>query len=134
MERTSATIPLSMPEERPHTLHVGTDADGFRVTHTAGGRELRIEGWGYWDAETCHAFARHVGGVLDKLAPPIVLLFDASVLKPQAIEGQEVIRAFFRRAASMPRSSVVALAKNVLTRMQLTRLGRECSLDLGFSD
>jgi hypothetical protein len=104
------------------------------VTHTPGGRELRIAGWGYWDAETCQAFARHVGAALDKLTPPIALLFDASVLKPQALEGQEVIRAFFRRTASMPRSSVSVLATNVLTRMQLTRLSRECSLEIGFSD
>jgi hypothetical protein len=123
-----------MSDDRARTLHVGTEADGFRLTHTPGENELRIEGWGYWDAETCKAFGRHAGAALEKLTPPIVVVLAASVLKPQGTEGQDALRAFFKRAAGLPGSQARALATNVLTRMQLTRLAREASLALGFDD
>ena len=123
-----------MSDDRPRTLHVGTETDGFRLTHTPGGNELRIECWGYWDDETCLAFGRHAGAALEKLAPPIVLNFEANVLKTQGTQGQDAIRSFFKRAAGMPRSSSRALASNVLTRMQLTRLARDAGLELGFHD
>lgn len=56
------------------------------------------------------------------------------MLKPQAPEGQDVLRAFFRRLVGVNRSVVSMLAANVLTRMQLTRLAREAQLDFGFGD
>jgi hypothetical protein len=121
-----------MGQDRARTLHVGTETDGFRVTHTPGGSELRVEGWGYWDNETCLAFGRHAGSALEKLTAPIVLVLDATVLKPQGTEGQDALRAFFKRAAGAPGSSARALAANVLTRMQLTRLARDAGLELDF--
>lgn len=123
-----------MSEERPRTLHVGTEADGFRVIHTPGGHDLRIECWGYWDAETCRAFDRHTAAALEKVAPPLAFVLVATMLKPQASEGQDAIRALFRRVAASPHGVVSVLAANVLTRMQLTRLARDAQLEFGFSD
>lgn len=60
-----------MSAERPRTLHVGTEADGFRVIHTPGAGDLRIEGWGHWDTETCRAFERHAVAALEKLEAPV---------------------------------------------------------------
>jgi hypothetical protein len=123
-----------MLNERPRTLHVGTESDGFRLTHTPGGRELTFECWGYWDPETCRAFVRHAAAALEKATPPIVLVLSASVLKPQSQEGQDAIRGVLRRVAAVPQVRVNVFATNVLTRMQLTRLAREAQLEFGFVD
>ena len=123
-----------MSEERAYTLHVGSDAEGFRVTYVPGSRALETECWGHWSEDVIAAFGKHVGVAIDKLDKPLQVAWDASSFKPQSADGQACIRTLMKRMAESPGSRVIALAKNLLTRMQLTRLARDAELSLEFSD
>jgi hypothetical protein len=123
-----------MPEDRPYTLHVGSDAEGFRVTYVPGSCALELECWGYWSEDIISTFLKHAGAALDKLERPLVVSWDASDFKPQSADGQAGIRSLMKRMAEVPGSRIHALGKNLLTRMQLTRLARDTGLSLEFSD
>jgi hypothetical protein len=121
-------------EERAYTLHVGSDAEGFRVTYVPGRCALQIESWGHWSEDIVAAFSRHVGAAIDKLEKPIQVAWDAGFFSPQSAEGQACLRAIMKRIAEPPGSRVVAQAKNLLTRMQFARLAKDAGLALEFSD
>lgn len=114
---------------------MGTEAGGFRVGGTPQSA-LRIEVWGYWSPEVVTTFAREASSAVQKLSPAAAFVLDAGNLKPQSIEGQEALRALFRGLSSFDFAEGKILATNVLTRMQLTRLLRECKMDgrLTFGD
>ena len=123
-----------MPPSDFQAPEVGTEAFGFRVTGAPAA--VRIEAWGYWPPDVASAFARQVTPITRKFSPDAVFAFDANELKPQGIEGQEALRAFFVGLSTTAFAKGTLLARNVLTRMQLTRLLRECGLDqrIGFGD
>jgi len=117
-----------MPGAEIPSAEVGGDAGGFRVTgalHAA----VRIEAWGYWQADVVAAFARQAPAVCKKLSGEAVFMLDANRLKPQGAEGQEALRVLFRAVAAVSAAKGTVVASNVMTRMQLTRLLRECGLD-----
>jgi hypothetical protein len=110
-----------------------TEAAGFRsvgqTTH-----ELRIEAWGYWTGDVATAFTREAPLWAHKLGADAVFVLDAKQLKPQAAEGQEALRTLFRALSASSFARGILHTDNVLTRMQLTRLLRECGVDarMGF--
>ena len=61
---------------------------------------------------------------------------DATNLKPQGPEGQHALRVLFRALTPVAFARGILFASNVLTKMQLMRLVRECGLDarVGFDD
>jgi len=85
--------------------------------------------WGYWSPEVVTAFARAAPEAGQKLSPAATFTLDANQLKPQGAEGQEALRALFRALAALTFAEGTVAASNALTRMQLTRLLRECGLD-----
>ena len=107
---------------------VGTDAAGFRTSGSAES-SLRVEAWGYWTSEIAQSFTREALAFVPKLTSASVLVIDAANLKPQAAEGQDALRVVFRALAAATFGEAVLRTANVLTRMQLTRLLRECGLD-----
>jgi len=107
---------------------VGTDVAGFRTTGSPQS-SLRVEVWGYWTPEIAQSFTRDAATFVPKLTSASALLIDATNLKPQAVEGQEALRVFFRTLAAASFDKAALQTDNVLTRMQLTRLLRECGLD-----
>ena len=124
-----------MPAAEISPAEVGTDTGGFRVSGTPQ-VELRIEGWGYWSPAVVAAFAREAPAASQKFSPAAAFMLDANQLKPQGAEGQEALRALFRGLSALKFSRLTVVAQNALTRMQLTRLARECGLDghLTFGD
>ncbi len=116
------------------TLEVGSESGGFRVV--GGQSSLRIAVRGYWPPEVARAFGKDATAALQKLPAAGTFVLDATEFKTQGAEGQEALRLFLRAASGMAFAKGAAVAKNVLTRMQLTRLIRECGLDdrLEFSD
>ena len=107
---------------------VGTDVAGFRTTGSPQS-SLRVEVWGYWTPEIAQSFTRDAATFVPKLTTASALLIDATNLKPQSVEGQEALRVFFRTLAAASFDKAALQTDNVLTRMQLTRLLRECGLD-----
>lgn len=107
---------------------VGTEAAGFRTVGLPQSA-LRLEAWGYWTADVAHSFTREALAFVPKLTSTSVLLIDATNLKPQAVEGQEALRVVFRALVGASFGKATLHTDNVLTRMQLTRLLRECGLD-----
>jgi hypothetical protein len=107
---------------------VGSPLAGFRSAGLplAG---LRIEVWGYWTPDLALAFRRDVPDLVQKLGMEASFVLEAAELKPQATEGQEAMRALFRALSGTSLSKATLKTNNVLTRMQLTRLVRECGLD-----
>jgi hypothetical protein len=120
---------VGMPGAESSPAALGSAAGGFRVSG-AGSAALRIQVWGYWGAEIAGEFSKKVAGMAQSLMLATALTFDASDLKPQGAEGQEALRVLFRALASTTLAGGEAVvAKNVLTRMQLTRLLRECGIE-----
>jgi hypothetical protein len=117
-----------MPRAEFMPSEVGTDAAGFRTTGSPQS-SLRVEVWGYWTAEIAQSFMRDAAALLAKLTQASELVIDATRLKPQAAEGQEALRVVFRALATASFGKAALRSDNVLTRMQLTRLLRECELD-----
>jgi hypothetical protein len=124
-----------MPGGEISTVEVGDGSGGFRITGKAEAA-LRIRIWGYWPPAVAAKFAREVAGVAEKLGGDAVLVLDARDLKPQGAEGQEALRALLRGLVSATFAKGTAVVDNLFTRMQLTRLLRECGLDerIGFED
>jgi len=119
---------ISLPE-------VGTQSGGFRVSgppHEA----LRIELWGFFDPDVADALTRLAPTVIQHVELAAIFTLDATNLKPQGPDGQQALRVLFRALAPIAFKKGVLLASNVLTKMQLTRLVRECGLDarVGFED
>ena len=124
-----------MPGAEISHVEVGTEAGGYRVSGSPT-TVLRIRAWGYWPADVTAAFSHEAPVVCRELAPEATLALDASDFKPQGAEGQEALRVFLRALAPLTFAKGIVLAGNALTRMQITRLLRECGLDgrLTFSD
>src|SRR3954465_13582723 len=106
----------------------GTSAAGFRTAGSPA-TALRVEAAGYWTPEIAQSFTRDAVALVSKFRPASVLVIDAAQLKPQAVEGQEALRVAFRALATASFAKATLHTQNVLTRMQLTRLLRECGLD-----
>jgi hypothetical protein len=104
------------------------EAAGFRMQAQLPA-SLRIEVWGYWTPEIAGAFTREASAVVQKLGEAAAFHLDAKDLKPQSGEGQEALRVIFRALGATGFGKATAHTENVLTRMQLTRLLRECGLD-----
>jgi hypothetical protein len=118
-----------MPGAESSPTAVGGAAGGFRVSG-AGSAALRIQVWGYWGPEVAGEFSKKVAAMAPSLTLATALTFDASELKPQGVEGQEALRVLFRAIAPTTLTGGEAVVvKNVLTRMQLARLLRECGLE-----
>jgi hypothetical protein len=115
-----------MPAVELSPAQVGGDTGGFRVV--MGLQAMRIEAWGYWPSDVVGAFARETPGAIQRLAPTTSFTLDANQLKPQGAEGQESLRVLFRALAPLAFARGTIVASNALTRMQLTRLVRECSM------
>jgi hypothetical protein len=126
---------VGMPGVEISPIEVGSEGGGYRISGSPG-TVLRIRAWGYWPLDVATTFSREVGGVCRDLAPEATLALDASDFKPQGAEGQEALRVFLRALAPLAFAKGLVLAGNALTRMQLTRLVRECGLDgrMTFSD
>jgi hypothetical protein len=124
-----------MPGADISPVDVGTDGGGYRVSGSPS-TLLRIRAWGYWPVEVTTVFGREAAALCRDLAPDATLVLDASDFKPQGSEGQEALRVFLRALAPLTFAKGLVLAGNALTRMQLTRLLRECGLDgrLTFGD
>jgi hypothetical protein len=118
-----------MPRSDPRTQQGGTDTAGYRITHSAGGHTLSLEAWGYFDSSVAAAFTRQATVACEELLPPVELVLDASDLKPQGDEGQRALRAIMESLAPLALSGATIYVDNILTRMQLTRLAKEYSLD-----
>jgi hypothetical protein len=114
---------------------VGTEAGGFRVIGPPRDT-LRIELWGFWGPDVADALTCQAPAVSQQIQRAASFTLDAANLKPQGLAGQQALRMLFRALAPISFTRGVLLASNVLTRMQLTRLVRECGLDarVGFGD
>jgi hypothetical protein len=113
----------------PETMQVGTKAAGFRIMCQPGGKAVRVEGWGYWPADVALAFGRDMISACRKVSSPLSFLFDATELKPQGHDGQEALRTLMRCLVQFGLSSVTISTNNILTKMQLTRLAKECGVE-----
>ena len=116
-------------------LEVGTHSGGFRVIgppHEA----LRIELWGFFGQDVADALTHHAPAVIQHVQLAAIFTLDATNLKPQGPEGQQALRVLFRALTPVTFARGTLLASNVLTKMQLMRLVRECGLDarVGFDD
>ena len=123
----------------PASQHVnqgGNDSSGFRITYLPGAHELRIECWGYWPRDVAADFARETVLTFQKIGARVDLSFDASRLKPQGVDGQGALRLVMNAMGSLAFSRATVLSSDVLCRMQLTRIARECGVDslLSFRD
>jgi hypothetical protein len=113
----------------PETMQVGTKAAGFRIVLTPGGTALRLESWGYWSPDLALAFSRDVIVACRKVSSPLSFVLDATELKPQGREGQEALRTLMRCLAQFVLASATISTKNILTKMQLTRLAKDCGVE-----
>lgn len=117
-----------MPFAEFSPAEVGTAAGGFRIVGTNQGI-LRVTVWGYWPPDVVRTFTADAPSALSKLSPAGTFVLDAAELKPQGAEGQEALRVLFRALAPLQFAKGSIVASNALTRMQLARLLRECSVD-----
>jgi hypothetical protein len=117
------------------TVQVGSDAGGFRLLGTTQA-SVRAEAWGYWPPDVATAFSREVPAITQKLAATTTFVLDANQLKPQGAEGQQAIRVLCHALGAARFAKATILCSNALTRMQLTRLLRECGVDqrVAFAD
>jgi hypothetical protein len=122
------------PAAEGSTAELGGDAGGFRISSSPG--VLRVTAWGYWPPDVVAALARDAITIGQKLMPTGIFVMDAAQLKPQGVEGQESLRLVFRSLAAKSFAKGTVIAHNVLTKMQLARLVRECGLEarIGFGD
>lgn len=116
-----------MPGAESPSLEQRAEA-GFRTAYQPSSA-LHIEVWGYWTNEVAAAFTREALPFAAKLGAATAFVLDAKALKPQGAEGQEALRGFFRALSAGSFGKATLATDNVLTRMQLTRLLRECGLD-----
>jgi len=117
-----------MPAVQILPAEVGNEAGGFRfqgLTETA----FKVQVWGYWVADIAAAFAREAPVAIRSLDAAAVFTLEATKLKPQGVDGQEALRTMFRELARLTFAKGVVVANNALTRMQISRLLRECGLD-----
>ena len=117
-----------MPLAEFSPAEVGTEAGGFRIVGTAQG-VLRMTVWGDWPQDVVRTFSSDAPSALQKLSPSGTFVLEATELKPQGADGQEALRVLFRALAPLEFAKASVVASNALTRMQLARLLRECSLD-----
>ncbi|MBN2369964.1 MAG: hypothetical protein JXO72_05705 [Vicinamibacteria bacterium] len=118
-----------MPAISPETRHAGNKVAGFRITYTPGEGSIHFECWGYWTSDVAAAFSQHAIAACQEVGTPIDFMLDATALKPQGEWGQEAFCDLLSGLASLKLSSARVSASNVLTRIQLTRLARECGVD-----
>ena len=116
-----------MPGAESSSAEGGDPAGGFHVSVVAL-TALRIRVWGYWSPDVATAFARDTSTVCQRLTPAAAVILDADELKPQGAGGQEALRVVFRKLATLTFAKGNVVASNALTRMQLTRLLRECGV------
>lgn len=117
-----------MPGAEVPLNEVKTDAAGFRAAGLAEAG-LRIEVWGYWTPDVALAFSRDAPDIVVNLGMTGTLVLEATDLKPQSTAGQDAMRVLFRALTTRSFLKATLKTSNVLTRMQLTRLVRECGLD-----
>ena len=115
-----------MPVAETSAIEAGDATGGFYVSAAAPAFRLRV--WGYWAPDVVAAFAREVPAACQRLTAAAELLVDADELKPQGADGQEALRVWFRGLATLTFAKGNVVASNALTRMQLTRLMRECGV------
>jgi len=117
-----------MPFAEFSPAEVGTSAGGFRIVGTAQGL-LRLTIWGYWPNDVARSFSTDGPAALQRLSPSATLVVDANELKAQGADGQEALRVLFRALAGLAFAKATVISANALSRMQLTRLLRECGVD-----
>jgi hypothetical protein len=117
-----------MPGAESPPADQSTEAAGFRTAYQPS-TALHIEVWGYWTTDVAAAFTREALPLAAKLGASTAVLLDAKALKPQGTEGQDALRVLFRALSTGSFGKATLATDNVLTRMQLTRLLRECGLD-----
>ena len=110
------------------TADVGTEAGGFRIQAGRDGT-VRVTAWGYWPPDVARTFGADATAATQKLGAAGAFTLEASDLKPQGADGQEALRVLFRALVPATFARGLVLSSNALTRMQLTRLVRECGLD-----
>lgn len=116
----------------PSVNQFGTDDAGFRVMYDRDENTLHVEGWGYWNSGVGAALRRETTAACRQLSPPLAIVMDLTRLKPQGTEGQEALRTLMSSLGAMGGFSGKIHTENVLTRMQLTRLARECGVEASF--
>lgn len=104
-----------------------TDAGGFRIAVAP--TLLSVYAWGYWPPEVAEAFTREATAIGQKLMRVSAFVLDAAEMKPQGAEGQDALRVLFKALAAMNVAKGTLIANNLITKMQLVRLLRECGLD-----
>ena len=109
-------------------MQAGTATAGFRIVCAPGGTALRLEGRGYWSPDVALAFSRDVIAACRKVSSPLAFAFNATELKPQGREGQEALLTLMRCLAQFVLASATISTNNILTKMQLTRLAKDCGL------
>jgi hypothetical protein len=117
-----------MPGPEVPAAGFGSEAGGFRI-RAAPAVELYLEAWGYWSVDVVGAFSKYVRASAQRFAGVKVLTLDVRQMKPLRIDGQESLRECFRLLATAPFTRGSVATANALTRMQLTRLFRECGLE-----
>lgn len=117
-----------MPAAQNLPAEVGNEAGGFRFAGSPSAA-LRVQVWGYWPPEVASAFGREAMSACQLLTPDSAFTLEASELKPQGGEGQEALRVMLRALSALSFAKGTIIAANTLTRMQLTRLLRECGMD-----
>jgi len=113
----------------PSTTQVGTENAGYRIVCPPRGRALHVEGWGYWTPELAQAFGRDVTAACRTVLSPLGFVFDATRLKPQGREGQEALRSLLGCLARLELSGATVGTTNILAKMQLVRLAKECGVE-----
>jgi hypothetical protein len=116
-----------MTAQNSHASQYGTELAGFRIQYAPGGHSLRLHAWGFWTSDIAEAFGRAATTACLEVLVPIDFVFDASDLKPQNADGQAALRSMMKGLAPLRFSNARVIVSNLLTRMQLTRLARECS-------
>ncbi len=124
-----------MPSPHLSPVEGGSEAGGFRIYGSHQGT-LRFSAWGYWTPDVARAFGKEAVTVGQRLLAAGVFVLDATELKPQGADGQEALRALFRSLGALTFARGLVFSMNVMTRMQLSRLARECGVDgkLEFGD
>jgi hypothetical protein len=118
-----------MSDKRPEIREVGDEVAGFRIKYTPEENALHIECWGYWIADVAAVFGWDAVAACQEVSTPLDFVLDASALKPQGEQGQGALRALMSGLASLQLSSTKVFTGNILTKIQLTRLARECGVD-----
>lgn len=103
----------------------GSEEEGFAVGVSDVVRAVHVRVWGFWGADTATVFPKRV---LDSYRQGYAITVDATALKPLREVGETAFADLMTALSRQGVQRVTVRVSSPLSRLQLIRIARGCSL------